>query len=497
LTSTLFVLTPIGLQALAWSGAVGWGVWSIVFARHAHENPRGRWAHVVSGALAGLSLTFRPDLILALGLAHGWMWWRGRRSHLGSWLVGVVVGCTSLVVHLFQAGPAAMWRGMFVEPVIDLRGGRELPRPPSWDHLDGALQVIGEKFAPWWGLPALGTPKQLVLWFFLLPIAALAVVVIARRVTPRAATSALVGARRSDTLSAIGLFGVGLLPQALQRPDSAHFNWVSAVSIPVLVLATSDVLRVRAPRRRPARVSALAVVAAIVVVIPAFTVRTYLGYVTDTVRGDLDTLTVERNGREFYLGDHRPWLASVEVVRDLDQWIEPGQRLFVGPVDLRQTAYSDAFFYYLFPELDPATYFIEMDPGLANREGSRLADDVASADWLILTRFWSQWIEPNDSIVFGSDVPNQIVERHFCLRGSYQVDLARVYERCERGDDVGPYDPPYDGRVDYAVEVRTPVPPRPDGTCTPTCEGRPAAEGEGFNPAAVAAISDAARAEAP
>ena len=498
LVSTLFVFTPIGLQALAWSGAVGLGVWSVVFARHGHENSDARWAHVVSGALAGLTLTFRPDLILALVLAHGWMWWRGRRVGVAAWTIGFAVGLTSLFVHLVQAGPAAMWRGMFVEPVIDLRGGRELPRPPSWDHLDGALQVIGEKFAPWWGLPALGTPKQLVLWFFVLPFVAVGVVLAARRVSPRAASSPIAGARRSETLTAIGLFGVGLLPQALQRPDSAHFNWVSCVSFPLLVIVVADVLRVYSPQWRwRATTASLAVVASIVVLIPAFTARTYLGYVTDSVRGDLDTLTVERDGREFFLGDYRPWLASAEVVRDLDSWIEPGQRLFVGPVDLRQTAYSDAFFYFLFPELEPATYFIEMDPGLANREGSRLADDVASADWLILTRFWSQWIEPNDSIVFGSDVPNQIVEQQFCLRGSYQVDLARIYERCERGDDIGPYDPPYDGTVDYAVEVRTPVPPRPDGTCTPTCNGLPAPDGEGFNPAAVAAISDAARAAAP
>lgn len=500
LVSTLFVFTPIGLQALAWSGAVGLGVWSVVLARHAHEKSGARAAHFGSGVLVGLALTFRPDLVLALAMAHGWMWWRARRVGARPWVVGVVVGCTSLLVHLFQAGPSAMWRGMFVEPVLELRGGRELPRPPSWDHLDGALQVIGEKFAPWWGLPALGTPKQLVVWFFLLPIVAIGVVVVARRVTPRAANSPLVGARRSDTLTAIGLFGIGLLPQAFQRPDSAHFNWVSCVSFPLLVLAVSDLVRVRVPRlrhRMRSFVASGAVVLAVVLVIPAFTVRTYLGYVTDSLRGDLDTLTVERDGREFHLGDYRPWLASVEVVRDLDAWSEPGQRLFVGPVDLRQTAYSDAFFYFLFPDLVPATYFIEMDPGLANREGSRLADDVASADWLILTRFWSQWIEPNDSIVFGSDVPNQVVERRFCLRGSYQVDLARLYERCETGDDIGPYDPPYDGSVDYAVEVRTPVPPRPDGTCTPTCDGRPAPEGEGFNPAAVAAISDAARAEAP
>ncbi len=500
LVSTLFVFTPIGLQALAWSGAVGFGVWSIVFARRAHELDAARWSFVASGLLTGLAVSFRPDLVLALGLAHGWMWWRGRRARLRPWLTGLAVGCLSYVVHLVQAGPSAMWRGMFVEPVLELRGGRALPRPPSWDHLDGALQVIGEKFAPWWGLPALGTPKQLVAWFFLLPIVAVFVVVVSRRVTPRAGLTAVSGARRADTLMAAGLFGIGLLPQALQRPDSAHFNWVSCISVPLLIVAFVDIARVRfphTPRRTRSIASVALVVAGIVAVIPAFTARTYLGLVTDSIRGELDPLTVERNGRQFYLGDFRPWLASVEVTADLDRWSRPGERLLVGPIDLRQTAYSDAFFYYLFPDLEPATYFIEMDPGLANRNGSRLADDVASADWLILTRFWSQWIEPNDSIVFGSDLPNQIVEQKFCLRGSYQVDLARVYQRCENGDGIGPYDPPYDGTVDYAVEVRTPVPPRPDGTCTPTCNGEPAPAGTGFNPEAVAAISDAARAVAP
>ena len=171
------------------------------------------------------------------------------------------------------------------------------------------------------------------------------------------------------------------------------------------------------------------------------------------------------------LGDERPYLASREVIADLDRMSRPGERLFVGPVDLRSTVYSDAFFYHLFPELDPATYFIEMDPGIANAPNSRLADDVRSADWLILTRFWAGWIEPNDSTVFGSDAPNQVVENDFCLRGSYQYDLVRLYQKCATGDGVGPYDAPYRPEYDYAVEVRVPVPPRPDGTCTPTCNG--------------------------
>jgi hypothetical protein len=219
------------------------------------------------------------------------------------------------------------------------------------------------------------------------------------------------------------------------------------------------------------------IVALMMIVAPFYTLRTYGDLAVRSLTNDLPVREVRRGDRYFYLGDERPWRASLEVVKVLDELAQPGQRLFVGPVDLRQTAYSDVFFYHLFPELNPATYFIEMDPGLANKQGSRLAADVASADWLILTRFWSGWIEPNDSVIFGPDAPNQVVEQQFCLRASFQLDLVRLYERCASGDGIGPYDAPYKPEYDYAVEVLVPVPPRPDGTCTPTCWGRPSPSG--------------------
>ena len=490
--STLFVLTPIGLQALAWSGGIGLAAWSVVTALRARHLGRRWW--ITSGVLAGLALGFRPDLVLAVGLALGFLLWR-RRFAVRPLLFGVAIGAIPFWYHLAVAGPSAVVRGAFLEPVLELRAGRELPRPPSWDHLDGALQVIGEKFAPWWGLPHLGAPKQLVVWFFLLPVVAFAIVVLARRVT-----SVVRGPSVAETLCAAGLLGVGVLPQALQRPDSAHFLWVSCVSWPLVVPALVDLVARRVPQsttlaRRSIAVGAL--LAVLGLVLPFYTVRTYGDLAVRSITGDLDVLEVRRDDRNFYLGDTRPWRAAVEVVDDLDRLAVPGERLLVGPVDLRQTAYSDVFFYHLFPELVPATYFIEMDPGLANEEGSRLADDVASADWLILTRYWSGWIEPNDSVVFGSDAPNQVVEERFCLVGSYQADVVRLYRACDEGDGIGPYDPPYQPRVDYAVEVLVPVPPRPDGTCTPTCNGLPAPDGQGFSREEAAAISASAGAAAP
>ena len=468
--SVLFVFTPIGLQALAWSGAVALGLWSVITAMRARAPRLGHQQQrlvVFSGVLAGLALTFRPDLGLALGLAHVFVLWR-----TGRWkrfVAGLTIGLVPLWVHVVRAGPVAAFRGMILDPIFSLRGGRELPRPPSWSHMDGALQVIGEKFPPWWGLPSLPPSQQLAVWFFVLPLVAFAL--LGAALAARRHSS---GAPRTVLLVAVSLFAVGLLPQAFQRPDSAHFLWVACISWPLAPLGVIELWYMRSRRTHPTirtSLSVLLIAALTLVVAPFFTYRTYLATVRQSLGQIPGGLQVVRGERSFYMGDTRPWRASQQLVDELSLLAKPGERLLVGPVDLRQTIYSDVVFYHLFPELTPATYFIEMDPGLANAEGSRLAADVASSDWLILTRFWSGWIEPNDSIVFGSDAPNQVVEADFCLVNSFENDLVRLLHRCRGGGAPGPYDAPYDPRYDYAVEVRVPVPARPDGTCTPTCNG--------------------------
>jgi hypothetical protein len=104
---------------------------------------------------------------------------------------------------------------------------------------------------------------------------------------------------------------------------------------------------------------------------------------------------------------------------------------------------------------------MEMDPGVANANGARLAHDVDAADWLILTRFWAGWLEPNTSMQFRSDLPNQAVQKNFCLVKSYEHDLARLYRKCPGGGAPGPYDGPYDPTHDPAVEAHVHIPPRP------------------------------------
>lgn len=117
-------------------------------------------------------------------------------------------------------------------------------------------------------------------------------------------------------------------------------------------------------------------------------------------------------------------LAKLETVSS------PGQRLFVGPGDLRRTNYVDTYLYYMMPELTPATYFLEMNPLSANRPRSRLAADVASADWLVLNRVYDHWYEPNRSVEYGSDAPNAVVRKDFEVCGEFGSYL--LYRRKNR-----------------------------------------------------------------
>ncbi len=151
--AVFYVLTPIGLTAMAWNGGLALCLWSIVFALRARSMANPRRSLIAAGILAGLALTYRPDLALALVLVYGWYLWRNR--HWRTVLLAAVVGMLPMWVHVALVGPSTAFRGMVIDPVFKLRAGRALPRPPSWSHLDGSLQAIAELVPPWWKVPAL------------------------------------------------------------------------------------------------------------------------------------------------------------------------------------------------------------------------------------------------------------------------------------------------------------------------------------------------------
>jgi hypothetical protein len=132
---------------------------------------------------------------------------------------------------------------------------------------------------------------------------------------------------------------------------------------------------------------------------------------------------------------------------------------------LRRTVYCDTWIYHLFPQLTPASYFLEMNPGSANAPGSRLARDVASADWLILNRAWDEISEPNRSSEYGPDEPNNVVRTDFDLWAKYRPYLIFRNQRL-RNLVVPPAAPPGGGisRRDKSLST-PPLLRRPNMLC--------------------------------
>jgi hypothetical protein len=421
--TALIVVPPIGLTALPWVGGVGFGLWAITAG--VAKPPR----LAAAGLLAGAALLYRPDLVVAVGAAGlvlGWGLSPGERKRLIGW---ALAGVSPYLVHVAMAGPGNVVEGLFLEPVFELRPGRALPLPPSWGSFDGFLQRAGLLIEPPWPLPAPDSPAQLSLWFALLVVAA-AVLLLA----------GVVGLRRTGErrLLVMAVFAAGLLPQAIQRADSTHLAWVSCVPLGFLPAAIAELLGRFAPSVRARRVVAVGVpLLLLTFLVPHFTLRSWGDYVAQGMGlRDIPIYEIEHRGRSFLYGRRDAALAVEEMLPDVERLTEPGQTLLVGPGDLSRTPYSEAFLYYLLPQLPPATRYIEMDPGVADAEDSGLADEVAAADVVILSSIRDDWDEPNASREFGSDEPNQVLARDFCLRGSYGFGnfgrgLYELYTRCD------------------------------------------------------------------
>ncbi|MDQ3146550.1 MAG: hypothetical protein M3R01_06385, partial [Actinomycetota bacterium] len=370
------------------------------------------------------TILYRPDLVVATTLGVGAALWGVERLRLRRFAVGAALGLAPYLIHLATAGVGNSVQGMLLDPVFRLRGGRSLPIPPSPSELVGFLQLSGETYLFEWPLPTLTTAQQIALWFWLVFVinAVLVGVGVWRVRTDRRSVTARI-------VLAVALFGLGMLPQAVQRTDSTHFAWATAVGLGFLPVAVAELLGRFAPRRRPALRSLVAgglVLLLLAVAIPNFTFLRYADLTAQTFGSHRLSFPVSREGRNFYYGRRDAAKALRTLLPDLERVAAPGDRLFVGTSDLRKTPYSDAFLYHLFPELDPATRYIEMDPGVANEEGSGLAEDLASADVAVLSRIWNDWNEPNDSRVVGSDESNRVLEDQFRL------------ERAYGGTDTGP-----------------------------------------------------------
>jgi hypothetical protein len=233
--------------------------------------------------------------------------------------------------------------------------------------------------------------------------------------------------RRTDegtSFIAIALLGIGLLPHALVRADRSHIE-IAAVA-PIVLLASAVPAALGAVYRKRRRL-VRGLVTAAGVGIAAFVL---LSMVTSAYLHPPVSYRVSHSGRSFRLADPAAARLTSLAVARADQLAPPDGRLFVGPADLRRTNYSDSDLYFLLPRLRPATYYVVLDPGVTELAPRSLASELGRADVLILNAAYDLWDEPNASSRYGSDAPNRVVARDFCLRNRYGT--FRVYQRCRK-----------------------------------------------------------------
>ena len=402
-TITIVLLAGTDLWANTWYTGLSFALCSL----WAMADVTSGWRCFVAGLLAGVALLGRCDFGPALIASSLPLFLSMERNAKLKCIAGIVLALSPLIWMTLIIGPTPIFHSLFVFPVFKLNPGRHL--------------AISDAA---WKMQCL----------FVLQIGASIMNIAAGIVEFRNRASR----QRGRLLLGVGLLGIGLIHYAIQRFDPGHAlnSALLAISfLPVSVLILSSTVTKPLPRKLAAAAAILAMLIFLAFIAPAFTrfyqsVRVALGFVaphqaTKTGEqiepGDKGVFIVH-HGRPFAFGFPYAAEDADKLLTELERVSVPGQRLFVGPGDLRLTNYCDTYIYYLEPQLRPATYFLEMNPGSANAPHSRLASDVASADWVILNRRWDFLNEVNRSTQFGSDEPNHVLRENFELwwqSGSY------------------------------------------------------------------------------
>ena len=421
------IIIPFGPIAYSWIGAIAAGAASLAVALQAHDRDWGSQPPLpgrhsetlhpeaagqvnswrVSGLLAGIALLLRADLVVALGLGLGPLLLGSWRHRVRPFVAGLSVGAAAYAVHLVTAGPSAVVQGMLVDPVFRLRPGRRLPLPPRLDDSSEFFARLDHYMRGPETLPGLDLPAQIAALFWIVIAAAVAAVWLAWRS----------GDRR---LLAFALLAAGTLPQLLQRPSPNHLSFVGVLILPAAAVAVAK----RLPWPRASVLVPVVVLGCLIVAAPHHTGRTLFR----TYFGSPDTAQVAFGDRVLSVGDEQAAGDLMEMLQAVDAIAAPGDRIFVGPQRLARTNYSETHIYHMLPGYEPASYHLQMNPGLANREGGRLAADVASADWLILTTLFDGWTEPNTSVLDGDLRADAIVDESFCAVET--AGMRTLYGKC-------------------------------------------------------------------
>ena len=371
-----FLLLPLRLEAASWLGglaALVWASWALFW-----RLPR------IAGLLLGAALSFRLDFLpAALGLCATQMWLLHINSDTARsssafglrLLQGLACFLLPLVLYFGWVSPQSSFRDLLLDPVFVSGPARRLP------------------------LDSLSTTSLRLLLLLITSSLLSLVLCWNERELPHSE-------RRTGAL--IAVLSLGLLPQALQRLDADHLLYVLVVVGGLLPLCVDRLLADRFKRSAALLLSFAVLLPAAGAPISSLLLNFLDGGPPFEAPG-----WIHRNDRRLPARNRHELFAFAQLGTTLDESIREHERLFIGPRDLSQTNYSDLHLYFLFPELTPASYFLELNPRSANRYGTRLTDDLARADWLLLSAEWNHWDEANASSTNGDSRPNGVLRRAF------------------------------------------------------------------------------------
>jgi hypothetical protein len=397
----VFLIPGQGVMALALWGSLAFslaGLAALTSAVALEAGGRRDRLSLAAGALFGCGLLIRFDLALAVVLPSAVLLPMLSRRERRWTVVGFAVAAAAYAPQAILVGFGGLER--LERQLRATEPGRRLPFP--------TLR----------GYPGMLLTPSIVVTVLLVVVGAV-----------------LVWANRRDLesriLLAAGLFSAALLPTTLSRADGPHVVPGSIVSLALLPALVTTLVRRLESRQDAGSLPFAAQVTALTLC--AISVLAVFGAGPDALRSvvapqSLDAYRVTLGSRWFPVGTKSEATDTQAIVSAVDRLAKPGQSLFVGPADLRRTNYNDTYVYYLLPQLQPASFYMEMNPQTANRPGSGLAQDVEHADWLILTRRYDRSVEPNSSSNEGSSLPNRVVSRDFCRVAASGADI--LLQRC-------------------------------------------------------------------
>jgi hypothetical protein len=336
------LLGATGLWANTWFAALAFALCALWMM----ANVKSDWRCFAAGLFGGIALLCRCDLGPALAVSALPLFLLMERTAKKKFLGGLGVALLPLLWLGIVVGPTQLVDNLFLLPVF--------------------------RIGPRGNLPISAATAEVV-WVFGFYLVASAVNVAAGFFALREPPS-----ERGRLLLGAALLGISLIHYALSRFDSGHVFNAALVSFILFPLSISVLFFSLVTKPLPywSKVIVLITVA----LIAARLLR---------LEPHEEGIFVTKNDRSFPLAKIRAPQAAEQMLTELQRASTPGQLLFVGPADLRRTVYCDSWIYHIFPHLPPATYFLEMNVASVDAPGSRLAHDVARADWLVLNRAWT------------------------------------------------------------------------------------------------------------